>query len=176
MTQKQLQGDWEKKPNSGTIISFLAQGIDSGKCCVILQTSKNFQNNPSKRERAGLRDMDPQIKLSSLINCEAAALFHAFRPLTRRHFDPLPPQWLKLLPRTSGAESATQAPPNDKYCEYCGAACGINASCRGRVNRCLEVATADKTANLVMHNDRCAVSPHTNVAYRYANTFSLTFA
>lgn len=89
---------------------------------------------------------------------------------------PLPQQWLKLLPPTSGAETATtQTQRNSKYCECFGVACGINVSCRGRVNRCLEVATADKTANLVMHisvqNDHSAVSPCTNMAYRYANTF-----
>lgn len=149
-----------------SIIPFLIHGTDSGKCCVMLQTL--IQNFPNKVRELD-SDTNPRMKLSSLINCTFSC-FPTFDPLA--FWPPLPPPWLKLLPQTFGAESATPARPNDKYSERCGVACGINASCGGRVNRCLEVAAADKAANLVTHiSDRRAVSPHTNVAYRYANTF-----
>lgn len=162
MTQKQLQGDWEKKPNSGTSLKhFISRSRDPlGK---VLRHPPHFDPKLPKQLDS---DINPQMKLSSLVNWAGAAGFPAFRPLTRWHFDPSP------TTMTQTFASNVRPDRNDKYCERCGVACGITASCRGRVNRCLEVATADKAANLVMHiSGRCAVSPYTNVAYRYANTF-----
>lgn len=85
-----------------SIILFPVHGIDSGKRCVILQTLiQNFQNNVSELDS----DINPQKKLSSLINC-AFSCFSTFWPAGI--LTPLPPQWLKLLPQTVGNTGPTK--------------------------------------------------------------------
>lgn len=79
-------------------------------CCVSLATDfdrmlifyKEGPNNSRKAKRDERGNINTQIKLSSLINCVAAAVFYALQPLTCWHFHPAPTAAAKTLPGTSG--------------------------------------------------------------------------
>lgn len=126
MTQKQLQGDWEKKLNNGTsCYNFIFHSWKS--FTQKKKKKKTFKKNhcarqqiltgcsyftprikttAAKAKRREQGDINPPIKLSTLINCGRGTFFFFFltvlRPLTRWQFDPSPSTMTQTLPRTSG--------------------------------------------------------------------------
>lgn len=144
MTQKQLQGDWEKKLNNGTgCYDFIFHSWRNSQKNSCLTTDFDvkliFYKNRNKRTEKG--DINSLIKLSSLINCVGDAVLYALQPLTCWHSDPSP--------------TTTSKTSSNIWCVMCRQQHTHPARqqilyvlhhhvwWREKVNKCLEAATAD---------------------------------